>query len=95
MEPSTTSTSSANRDPIFRIGATCLDLPLEYQGDCSAGCKGGVTLDVKAGDLINMPPNTEHWITAPEPTGPTAGFTYMLFKVAADLYPWQLTTWDF
>ena len=21
-------------------GASCLDLPLEYQGDCSAGCKG-------------------------------------------------------
>lgn len=76
-------------------GATCLDLPLEYQGDCTAGCKGGMTLDVKAGDLINMPPNTEHWITEPEMTGPTAGFTYMLFKVAADIYPWQLTAWDF
>jgi mannose-6-phosphate isomerase-like protein (cupin superfamily) len=76
-------------------GASCLDLPLEYQGDCSAGCQGGQTLDVKAGDLINMPPNTEHWITEPEPTGPNAGFTYMLFKIAADIYPWQLTTWDF
>jgi mannose-6-phosphate isomerase-like protein (cupin superfamily) len=76
-------------------GATCLDLPLEYQGDCSAGCKGGMTLNVKAGDLINMPPNTEHWITEPEPTGPNAGFTYMLFKIAADIYPWQLTAWDF
>lgn len=81
--------------PNLPDGATCLDLPLEYQGDCSAGCKGGVTLDVKAGDLINMPPNTEHWITEPEPSGPTAGFTYMLFKIAADLYPWQLTAWDF
>jgi mannose-6-phosphate isomerase-like protein (cupin superfamily) len=75
--------------------ATCLDLPLEYQGDCSAGCKGGMTLNVKAGDLINMPPNTEHWITEPEPTGPNAGFTYMLFKIAADIYPWALTAWDF
>ena len=76
-------------------GATCLNLPLEYQGDCSAGCKGGQTLNVKAGDIINMPPNTEHWVTEPEPTGPNAGFTYMLFKIAADIYPWQLTAWDF
>jgi hypothetical protein len=76
-------------------GATCLDLPLEYQGDCSAGCNGGQTLNVKAGDIINMPPNTEHWVTEPGPSGPNAGFTYMLFKVAADSYPWQLTAWDF
>ena len=28
--------------------------------------------------------DTEHWMTAPELTGPTAGFTYMLLKVAEE-----------
>ena len=76
-------------------GAKCLNLPLEYQGDCSAGCKGGMTVQLKAGDVMNMPPNTEHWVTEPEPSGPNAGFTYMLFKINAGLYPWQLVDFDF
>ena len=76
-------------------GAKCLDLPLEYQGDCTAGCKGGMTLQLKAGDVMNMPPDTEHWITEPEPSGPNAGFTYMLFKINSGLYPWQLMNFDF
>jgi mannose-6-phosphate isomerase-like protein (cupin superfamily) len=76
-------------------GARCLNLPLEYQGDCSAGCKGGTTIQLRAGDVMNMPPDTEHWITEPEPSGPNAGFTYMLFKINAGLYPWQLVDWDF
>jgi mannose-6-phosphate isomerase-like protein (cupin superfamily) len=76
-------------------GARCLNLPLEYQGDCSAGCQGGVTLQLKPGDVLNMPPDTEHWVTEPEPNGPNAGFTYMLFKINAGLYPWQLVDFDF
>jgi mannose-6-phosphate isomerase-like protein (cupin superfamily) len=76
-------------------GARCANLPLEYQGDCSAGCKGGTTIQLKAGDVMNMPPNTEHWVTEPEPSGPDAGFTYMLFKINSGLYPWQLVDFDF
>ena len=76
-------------------GAKCLNLPLEYQGDCTAGCKGGMTIQIKAGDVMNMPPDTEHWITEPEPSGPNAGFTYMLFKINSGLYPWQLVGFDF
>jgi mannose-6-phosphate isomerase-like protein (cupin superfamily) len=76
-------------------GARCANLPLEYQGDCSAGCKDGTTIQLKAGDVMNMPPNTEHWVTEPEPSGPDAGFTYMLFKINAGLYPWQLVDFDF
>jgi len=76
-------------------GESCLNLPLEYQGDCSAGRKGGQTIRVKAGDVFNLPPNSEHWIGDVEPTGPDAGFTYMLFKIQGGLYPWQLTNWEF
>jgi quercetin dioxygenase-like cupin family protein len=76
-------------------GESCLNLPLEYQGDCSAGCKGGQTIHVKAGDVFNLPPNSEHWVKDVEPTGPDAGFTYMLFKIQAGLYPWELTNWEF
>jgi mannose-6-phosphate isomerase-like protein (cupin superfamily) len=76
-------------------GARCTNLPLEYQGDCSAGCKGGTTVQLKAGDVMNMPPDTEHWVTEPEPSGPDAGFTYMLFKINSGLYPWQLVDFDF
>jgi quercetin dioxygenase-like cupin family protein len=76
-------------------GESCLNLPLEYQGDCSAGCKGGQTIHLKAGDVFNLPPNSEHWVKDVEPTGPDAGFTYMLFKIQAGLYPWELTNWEF
>jgi quercetin dioxygenase-like cupin family protein len=54
-----------------------------------------VTLQLKPGDILNMPPDTEHWVTEPEPSGPNAGFTYMLFKINAGLYPWQLVDFDF
>ena len=39
--------------------------------------------------------NSEHWVKDVEPSGPDAGFTYMLFKIQAGLYPWELTNREF
>jgi hypothetical protein len=77
------------------ITQTCSGAPGDCSAGCSAGCQGGVTLQLKPGDVLNMPPDTEHWVTEPEPSGPNAGFTYMLFKINAGLYPWQLVDFDF
>ena len=40
---------------------------------------------MKAGDVINMPPNTAHQ-SIPDP----GGFSYMLIKVNTGKYPWEL-----
>jgi mannose-6-phosphate isomerase-like protein (cupin superfamily) len=47
--------------------------------------KNGRGLKVKAGDVINMPPNTPHQ-SIPDPKG----FSYMLIKVNTGQYPWAL-----
>ena len=47
--------------------------------------KNGRGLKVKAGDVINMPPNTPHQ-SIPDPKG----FSYMLVKVNVGQYPWEL-----
>jgi len=47
--------------------------------------KNGRGLKVKAGDVINMPPNTPHQ-SIPDPKG----FSYMLVKVNVGQYPWAL-----
>ena len=47
--------------------------------------KNGRGLKVKAGDVINMPPNTPHQ-SIPDPKG----FSYMLIKVNVGQYPWAL-----
>ena len=47
--------------------------------------KSGRGLKVKAGDVINMPPNTPHQ-SIPDPKG----FSYMLVKVNVGQYPWAL-----
>jgi mannose-6-phosphate isomerase-like protein (cupin superfamily) len=47
--------------------------------------KNGRGLKVKAGDVINMPPNTPHQ-SIPD----LKGFSYMLIKVNVGQYPWQL-----
>jgi mannose-6-phosphate isomerase-like protein (cupin superfamily) len=46
---------------------------------------GGRPLKVKAGDVINMPPNTPHQ-SLPDP----GGFSYLLIKVNVGSYPWSL-----
>jgi mannose-6-phosphate isomerase-like protein (cupin superfamily) len=45
----------------------------------------GRPFKVKAGDVINMPPNTPHQ-SLPDPVG----FSYMLIKVNVGSYPWSL-----
>jgi mannose-6-phosphate isomerase-like protein (cupin superfamily) len=57
-------------------------MPGEFQG---TGVKGGRTYNVKAGDILNIPPSTPH-MTSPGP----GGVSYMLVKVNAGLYPWSL-----
>jgi mannose-6-phosphate isomerase-like protein (cupin superfamily) len=47
--------------------------------------KNGRGFKVKAGDVINMPPNTPHQ-SIPDPKG----FSYMLIKVNVGQYPWAL-----
>jgi mannose-6-phosphate isomerase-like protein (cupin superfamily) len=47
--------------------------------------KNGRGYKVKAGDVINMPPNTPHQ-SIPDPKG----FSYMLIKVNVGQYPWEL-----
>jgi quercetin dioxygenase-like cupin family protein len=47
--------------------------------------KNGRGLKVKAGDVINMPPNTPHQ-SIPD----AKGFSYMLIKVNVGQYPWAL-----
>ena len=56
--------------------------PLEERGTL---IKDGVGYKVKAGDVINMPPNTPHQ-SIPDP----GGFSYMLIKVNTGQYPWEL-----
>jgi quercetin dioxygenase-like cupin family protein len=46
---------------------------------------GGRHIPVKAGDIVNIPPNTPH---ASVPA--TGGMTYVLMKVNVGLYPWSL-----
>jgi mannose-6-phosphate isomerase-like protein (cupin superfamily) len=55
----------------------------EYRGGAIAG---GETFHVKAGDVVNIPPNTPHAYQAEGPDG----ITYMLVKVNVGLYPWSL-----
>jgi len=64
-----------NREPIP-------NRPLEERGTL---IKNGVGYKVKAGDVINMPPNTAHQ-SIPDP----GGFSYMLIKVNTGQYPWEL-----
>jgi len=64
-----------NREPIP-------NRPLEERGTL---IKNGVGYKVKAGDVINMPPNTAHQ-SIPDP----GGFSYMLIKVNTGKYPWEL-----
>jgi mannose-6-phosphate isomerase-like protein (cupin superfamily) len=47
--------------------------------------KNGRGFKVKAGDVINMPPNTPHQ-SVPD----SEGFSYMLVKVNVGQYPWAL-----
>jgi mannose-6-phosphate isomerase-like protein (cupin superfamily) len=55
--------------------------PGEYQGPI----KGGKQFKLKAGDILNIPPNTPH-ATVPDP----GGMTYVLQKINVGLYPWSL-----
>jgi mannose-6-phosphate isomerase-like protein (cupin superfamily) len=64
-----------NREPIP-------NRPLEERGTL---IRNGVGYKVKAGDVINMPPNTPHQ-SIPD----AGGFTYMLIKVNTGRYPWEL-----
>ena len=55
--------------------------PGEYQGPI----KGGKQFKLRAGDILNIPPNTPH-ATVPDP----GGMTYVLQKINVGLYPWSL-----
>jgi mannose-6-phosphate isomerase-like protein (cupin superfamily) len=58
-------------------------LPGEFVGQPIVG---GRSYKVKAGDILNIPPDTAHH---PQP-GPD-GLTYFLVKVNVGLYPWSLS----
>lgn len=57
-------------------------LPGEFVGQPIIG---GRTYKVKAGDILNIPPDTAHQ-AQPDP----GGITYFLIKVNVGLYPWQI-----
>ena len=57
-------------------------LPGEFAGQPIIG---GRTYKVKAGDILNIPPDTAHQ-AQPDP----GGMPYFLIKVNVGLYPWQL-----
>jgi mannose-6-phosphate isomerase-like protein (cupin superfamily) len=58
------------------------DRPLEERGTL---IKNGGGYKVRAGDVVNLPPNTPHQ-SIPDP----GGFSYMLVKVNTGQYPWEL-----
>jgi mannose-6-phosphate isomerase-like protein (cupin superfamily) len=55
--------------------------PGEYVGPI----KGGKAFKLKAGDILDIPPNMAH-ATVPD----AGGMTYVLMKVNVGLYPWSL-----
>jgi len=55
--------------------------PGEYGGPI----KGGKAFKLKAGDILDIPPNMPH-ATVPD----AGGMTYVLMKVNVGLYPWSL-----
>jgi mannose-6-phosphate isomerase-like protein (cupin superfamily) len=57
--------------------------PGEYHG---GPIVGATTFPVKAGDVVNVPPNVPHAYAPDSPDG----ITYMLVKVNVGLYPWSL-----
>jgi mannose-6-phosphate isomerase-like protein (cupin superfamily) len=57
-------------------------LPGEFVGQPIIG---GQTYKVKAGDILNIPPDTPHQVQ-PDP----GGVTYFLIKINVGLYPWAL-----
>ena len=66
-----------NRQPIP-------NRPGEYTG---RPIKGGRVLHVKAGDVVDVPPNTPH-----ASQGEAGGLTYMMVKINVGLYPWSLVS---
>jgi mannose-6-phosphate isomerase-like protein (cupin superfamily) len=86
----------ANTDIYFIIGGTGTvmtegtienrePIPGRPGEDRGTLIKNGRGFKVKAGDVINMPPNTPHQ-SIPDPKG----FSYMLIKVNVGQYPWAL-----
>jgi mannose-6-phosphate isomerase-like protein (cupin superfamily) len=86
----------ANTDIYFIVGGTGTvmtegtienrePIPGRPGEDRGTLIKSGRGLKVKAGDVINMPPNTPHQ-SIPDPKG----FSYMLVKVNVGQYPWEL-----
>lgn len=64
-------------------GPRSMLLPGEFVGQPVVG---GRTYKVKAGDIINIPPDTAHH-AQPDP----GGMTYFLIKINVGLYPWSLS----
>ena len=58
--------------------------PGEYTG---RPITGGRAIPLKAGDIVDVPPNTPHATMAD-----AGGVTYMLIKVNVGLYPWSLVS---
>ena len=58
--------------------------PGEYTG---RPINKGRSLAVKAGDIVNVPPNTPH-----ASVGDAGGLTYMLIKINVGMYPWSLVS---
>lgn len=57
--------------------------PGEYSGTLKTG---GKQFKLKAGDILNIPPNMVHSTVPDAPDG----MTYVLMKVNVGLYPWSL-----
>jgi mannose-6-phosphate isomerase-like protein (cupin superfamily) len=66
-----------NRQPLA-------NRPGEYTG---RPIRGGRSYKVKAGDIVDVPPNTPH-----ASQGDAGGLTYMLVKINVGLYPWSLVS---
>jgi mannose-6-phosphate isomerase-like protein (cupin superfamily) len=58
------------------------NIPGEYQG---SSLRGGQDYQVKAGDVLSIPPATPH-LTHPG----AGGMSYMLLKVNVGMYPWNM-----
>jgi mannose-6-phosphate isomerase-like protein (cupin superfamily) len=63
---------------------TLANRPGEYTGRT---IRGGRTVAVASGDIVDIPPNTPH-----ASRGDAGGLTYMLVKINVGLYPWSLVS---
>jgi mannose-6-phosphate isomerase-like protein (cupin superfamily) len=67
------------------VGGELENKRIARPGEFTGPIKGGKPFKLKAGDILDIPPNTAH-ATVPD----AGGMTYVLMKVNVGLYPWSL-----